>query len=1831
MSELERLTEFLRGSSEPWEPPWFRPEDLLWHSYVELQAVRVRADQSLHAALTDAFELLHSNPRLRLAFSQLWLTRPQTPLESTFWRLTRDKEDFLLEPDGLARLRVEVLEPSRLEPARKAFQAGAAPVELAQLLEQTIERRPVAMLVPSSPAWPELVAPQRMSCAFAWLAGQSYELPDAGWQEPVWGVAPSVEQRAVTELVHRHPVVVVQGGPGSGKTHLAVALAGHALARGQRVLVAFPTVTSQKVFQNRLASMLAQPLAPGGDLVKLQSELEEAELDLFKRVAQEQGSHAADTARAVVQLKSQHDWLAGPLLTVEVPLSDAELDELYGLCSAKSELDAPRGKMPEPGDLMPPQDLARLNDLEQDLGLSNDTCWARETPPESLDPLLESGRQLFESLQGQEDWWVQCAWSAFCSDDARKRWGQLSLDMDKSRKDRAHLERLVREHEPKLSPDLGEDEQIDICYEILEHLLRGGSLKGVSTAFKGRWKKILKGARVQGHSPAAPEDFRALVASVHLGRLQMAEHMRLLEELEKVRYPAPRAQGDPIDDIRRALRWPLERFAPFEKQARQAGLMLDKAAPPPNETASLADLRHLERFLEKELEELIRRRRLWLERTALTEKARATQLALARFPEVGKDLLKALNDRNQDEYRVGLEKLAQWKRRIPLMDRRESLLARLEAGAPGWARCLRERRAPHHTGQIPGDAHQAWEYRLQRDLLDAWEKQDIDAMHQEVAARRRRLEQAYRAGLPRQAKTLEVGLLDQLSPSGEFDLVLVDGAQRADIHQLGLLMQGQRVVLLADSRPIELPPPAEGAARRARQLLGCLGVASGQESLLEVVGRAPVHRLTRNYRSRADLCLHMESEGPGRPPRVAVAPVVPFDLRGDWRHPAALATALLRTPEYPFYRLALVVEEARLGQRIRRFLDRVLSSSERGRLRCGTLAELEGEEFDLVLASDRRAFGLAREQVWLLGSPLTSPVEPGLHPESALSLKVVERLLEGGYRLHASLYGIRVEGEGGAVLLHVYGEDESREALSLESWLEQHLGWNHLRVWPSRFFQNADKSLATLTDRLKGLGLTAWRPLAIHPVEEKAQFLLDGWGAVKPDLVPERPAALESFGPSSAWQDVPPPRPELVAAEPDLSPVTTVWPQEPVGQARSVVATPRPAEAPDPASARLPGPVVDAWPAQPVGLPRAQLPPPSAEAWPSPELASPSAEARREPGLAPGPPPPSVQAWPSSPSGPEPLPPSVSAWPAEPVGLPLPHAGAWPAQPAGLPRPQASSPPAGGLPHPSAEAWPDQPWGAPPSEPRPRPRPPSFAQPQEVPATAAEPGSSELTAASSAGQDLVPPPGAVGPVGPTPQTPDATELAGSVKPELSRALEVTEPAKPRPPRGESVKAKPPRALEVAQSVHPGPSQAVEPAGSVKSRLSEPGEASEPVKVKPPRGLEPAEPVKVKPPKALESAEPGKARPPEAIGPRDPSAGKQAGALQPTGPGKAKPPREPAEPSKAKAKPLRAEQAQPAEKASSVVQKPGPHRLGRPEFGQRLEFSVPAGRPPAPNPRRPAPPRAARPAPRKSLTPPPAPVTDDEAANVMLQAFELLRQVDAGALAELAEGVTGVEMKRAGREARRAPRLVCLYEVNCQIGTRRFPAVVSEISLTGVRLDLPESLARDTIVVLRPELQQSDLGGVRCSVRWCRRTPREGLTAGLAFQETPEHLSRSWVAQLLHSLGFGAGHQRRRSLRVQTRVPTEIISSGGEGVGKTMDLGIGGLQLQTSMRLEVGEEIDLMLGPTEGLQRVGFRGVVVNARGTKSLTYGVRFEAPQPGQIRALGAYLLHCLGRNAEE
>lgn len=226
--------------------------------------------------------------------------------------------------------------------------------------------------------------------------------------------------------------------------------------------------------------------------------------------------------------------------------------------------------------------------------------------------------------------------------------------------------------------------------------------------------------------------------------------------------------------------------------------------------------------------------------------------------------------------------------------------------------------------------------------------------------------------------------------------------------------------------------------------------------------------------------------------------------------------------------------------------------------------------------------------------------------------------------------------------------------------------------------------------------------------------------------------------------------------------------------------------------------------------------------------------------------------------------------------------------------------------------------------------------------------------------------------------------------------------------------------------------------------------------------------------------------------------------------------------------------------------------------------------------------------------------------------------------ELIEGVTSVSLERKRTdEQRRAPRLNCRYDVRCLSEEGEFQAIVTEVSLTGARIELPERLSKNTLVELHPRLSGTELEPVRCSVRWCRQTG-DKLAAGLAFHESPTRLSRSWVAVLLHSLGFGEdqAYQRRKNVRVPANQAVRCQAGDVVFEGIAIDLGVGGILLETAQSLSKGDPLQVTV------EELAIDGLVVSVRAARSPNprYGIQFLEMTPSTMSALGDYLLRLLG-----
>ncbi|MEW6283288.1 MAG: PilZ domain-containing protein, partial [Candidatus Eremiobacterota bacterium] len=217
-------------------------------------------------------------------------------------------------------------------------------------------------------------------------------------------------------------------------------------------------------------------------------------------------------------------------------------------------------------------------------------------------------------------------------------------------------------------------------------------------------------------------------------------------------------------------------------------------------------------------------------------------------------------------------------------------------------------------------------------------------------------------------------------------------------------------------------------------------------------------------------------------------------------------------------------------------------------------------------------------------------------------------------------------------------------------------------------------------------------------------------------------------------------------------------------------------------------------------------------------------------------------------------------------------------------------------------------------------------------------------------------------------------------------------------------------------------------------------------------------------------------------------------------------------------------------------------------------------------------------------------------------------------------LSGRPSRRFGtEEQRRAVRLPCEQAASLKHAGGTDAARIRDISLIGLRLELSTELEARSIV---------EVDGMHCEVRWCARLTENGpWNAGVAFLEPPAVLVDSWVAELLHRLGFNEEyiHQSRNSIRVEAALPVDVR---GVGTAVTRDLGVGGCLLESPAELPDSQLFDLSIGPLQEMEPLRLTGKVMSARRDRTRDVwlcSLRFADPTPAQVRLVGRYVLSLL------
>ncbi|MGL4304979.1 MAG: AAA domain-containing protein [Mycobacteriaceae bacterium] len=212
-----------------------------------------------------------------------------------------------------------------------------------------------------------------------WLASSGATASELLAQNPLFPLPSNAEQREIIERLGQDSGVVVEGPPGTGKTHTIANLLTALLARGQRVLVTSEKAQALRVLQDKLpvelqdlcvsitdlgrdgspeltasvdrialrrstfsdrsaaeeiadlTGKLAQAVGARKELLGRIQQLRQAETVQHQPVAPGYEGTPAQIVRLVNTVAQEYQWLPGPLLSESCPLDQAELERLLTL------------------------------------------------------------------------------------------------------------------------------------------------------------------------------------------------------------------------------------------------------------------------------------------------------------------------------------------------------------------------------------------------------------------------------------------------------------------------------------------------------------------------------------------------------------------------------------------------------------------------------------------------------------------------------------------------------------------------------------------------------------------------------------------------------------------------------------------------------------------------------------------------------------------------------------------------------------------------------------------------------------------------------------------------------------------------------------------------------------------------------------------------------------------------------------------------------------------------------------------------------------------------------------------------------------------------------------------------------------------------------------------------------------------------------------------------------------------------------------------------------------------------------------------------------------
>ncbi|WP_308200802.1 AAA domain-containing protein [Rhodococcus sp. HM1] len=632
-------------------------------------------------------------------------------------------------------------------------------------------------------------------------------------EDPLFPLPANQEQRDIIDRLAGDSGVVVEGPPGTGKTHTIANLVSALLARGQRVLVTSEKAQALRVLRDKLPAELQElcvsvtDAAQGGsaELNRSVSEIatRKAQFDarrtaaridelaqrrdaalsrratLTERIRQARASETlahtdvspgyagtpAEIVRKVTAQSADHDWLRGPLNTDAPPLTQDEFRTLLVLAERSRPGRAARRRQ-----YFPDLDLPALSDLELACDAVRSAPGTDSSPSSGLLRMLEGAApDVLERIRVQCDHLQRALVDIDGLEPAFQNLADAVLSgrsdylWDKT----AHIRELVTTaHNADMF--LGTTTVVDTpvvgraamhAYDALAKALEGGEVwrSGLT-----RFRRCNEQTAVEALGGIATVD-GVQATTAQLARA-VAEHLRALEALQSVTLilrdlgvdiETAGSRSQMIGEAARAAR-ARDLVENLAARTREVELALQQANPGAPRIASLDQARSVATAAQAiAAAGYAEANRSWLADVSSRIRARMTH----GVPPEGLLLVRALESAEFDRIRIAIDSWEAAVRESQEELRLESLQTRLTDAAPALAHAIAETPSSAEWSERLSKIEQAWEWRRAYDWVqqksdgtdDKHLERELDATEKDIAQLTAQLaaERAWKACLER--------------------------------------------------------------------------------------------------------------------------------------------------------------------------------------------------------------------------------------------------------------------------------------------------------------------------------------------------------------------------------------------------------------------------------------------------------------------------------------------------------------------------------------------------------------------------------------------------------------------------------------------------------------------------------------------------------------------------------------------------------------------------------------------------------------------------------------------------------------------------------------------------------------------------------------------------------------------------------------------------------------------------------------------------------------------------------------------------------------------------